>query len=91
MGFTIDFTPSVGVMGDHKNIYYGVAYNGTGVTFAQTAGRIITDLMAGEASDLTDLFVVNRKLAYAGPQSLRVIPWNLTKWYYEKTTSSTIK
>jgi gamma-glutamylputrescine oxidase len=91
MGFTIDFTPSVGVMGDHENIYYGVAYNGQGVAFAQSAARIITDLMAGESSDLTDLFVVNRKLAYAGPQSLRVIPWNLTKWYYEKTTSSTIK
>ena len=23
---TLDFIPSVGVMGDHKNIYYGVDY-----------------------------------------------------------------
>jgi glycine/D-amino acid oxidase-like deaminating enzyme len=41
MGFTLDFTPSVGVMGDYKNIFYGVAYNGEGVAFTQTAGRII--------------------------------------------------
>ena len=73
MGFTWDFMPSVGVMGEHKNIYYGVAYNGEGVAFAQTAGRIISQLMAGESSDLTDLFVVNRKLPYHGPKSLRML------------------
>jgi len=91
MGFTIDFTPSVGVMGDHKNIYYGVAYNGTGVAFAQTAGRIITDLISGETSDLTDLFVVNRKLPYAAPQGLRVVPWRLYKWHLERTSTKTVK
>ena len=55
MGFTMDFTPSVGVMGEHKNIYYGVAYNGEGVAFSQTAGRIIAELIAGEQSELTKL------------------------------------
>ena len=24
---TPDFTPSVGVMDDHKNVYYGIGYN----------------------------------------------------------------
>jgi glycine/D-amino acid oxidase-like deaminating enzyme len=91
MGFTIDFAPSVGVMGDYNNIYYGVAYNGTGVAFAQTAGRIISDLMAGESNDLTDLFVVNRKLPYAAPQALRVVPWRLYKWYMERKSTKTIK
>ena len=41
-------------MGDHGNIYYGVAYNGEGVVMAQTAGRIITDLMAGEKTEFSD-------------------------------------
>ena len=91
MGFTIDFAPSVGVMGVYKNIYYGVAYNGTGVSFAQTVGRIVTDLMAGEKSDLTDLFVINRKLPYAAPQKLRVVPWRLYKWYLESTTTKKAK
>ena len=71
MGFTLDLVPSVGVMGEYANIFYGVAYNGHGVVFGQTAGRLITDLMAGEESELTDLFVVNRKIPYAGPSSLR--------------------
>ena len=91
MGFTIDFTPSVGVMGEHKNIYYGVAYNGEGVAFGQTAGRIIAELMAGESSALTDLFVVNRKLAYAGPEAMRIVPWNLYKWYLQRTSTKTVK
>ncbi len=91
MGFTLDFTPSVGVMGEYKNIFYGTAYNGEGVALAQTAGRIITDLMAGETSNLTDLFIVNRKLAYAGPQSVRIVPWRLYKWYLERTTTRTVK
>ena len=62
MGFTLDFVPSVGVMGEHQNIFYGVAYNGHGVVFGHTAGRIISELIAGERSDLTDLFVVNHEI-----------------------------
>jgi glycine/D-amino acid oxidase-like deaminating enzyme len=50
---SMDFTLSVGVTGEDKNIFYGVAYNGEGVAFSQTAGRIICELMAGEESELT--------------------------------------
>jgi glycine/D-amino acid oxidase-like deaminating enzyme len=90
MGFTWDFMPSVGVMGEHKNIYYGVAYNGEGVAFGQTAGRIISELMAGESTELTDLFVVNRKLPYHGPESTRLLAvrfyeWMLTRGAAKKT------
>lgn len=91
MGFTIDFVPSVGVMGEHNNIYYGVAYNGGGVSFAQTAGRIISELMAGESSELTSLFVVHRKIPYAGPSGLRVLPMSLYKWYLERASGKTLK
>jgi glycine/D-amino acid oxidase-like deaminating enzyme len=37
--------PSVGVKGTYQNIYYGVGFS-NGVSSAQTAGRIIADLMA---------------------------------------------
>ncbi|CAB1059143.1 hypothetical protein D1BOALGB6SA_3901 [Olavius sp. associated proteobacterium Delta 1] len=75
------FTPSVGQMGEFKNIYYGVAHNGEGVGNCQTAGRIIADLMAGEPSELTKLYYVNHKIPWAGPQKLRIIPARLYKWY----------
>ncbi len=87
MGFTLDFTPSVGVMGEDKNIFYAVAYNGHGVAFGQTAGRIISELMAGEPSDLTNLFVVNHKIPYLGPTRTRILPVRFYKWYFERKGS----
>jgi len=91
MGFTLDLVPSVGVMGEYANIFYGVAYNGHGVVFGQTAGRIITELMAGETSELTDLFVVNHKIPYAGPSSLRSLFARLYKEYLNRWASNTTR
>ena len=91
MGFTLDFVPSVGVMGDHKNIYYGVAYNGEGVAFGQTAGRIIAELMAGESGELTDLFVVNHQIPYLGPRNLRIVSARLYEWYLTRRSERTVR
>jgi glycine/D-amino acid oxidase-like deaminating enzyme len=90
MAFTMDFTPSVGVMGDDSNIFYGVAYNGEGVAFSQTAGRIISELMAGEESDLSRLCVVNHHMPYLGPSSLRIVFERLYKWYLTRTSAKTV-
>ena len=91
MGFTMDFTPSVGVLGDDKNIFYGVAYNGEGVAFSQTAGRIICELMTGEQSALTQLCVVNRQPPYLGPASLRILFERLYNWYLVRTAAKTVR
>ena len=91
MGFTLDFVPSVGVMGEHRNIYYGVAYNGEGVAFSQTAGRIIAELIAGESSPLTDLFVVNHKLPYMGPRGLRLLMARSYKTYLTWASKKTVR
>ena len=89
MGFTLDFVPSVGVMGDHKNIFYGVALNGHGVVLGQTMGRIISELIAGETSDLTDLFIVNHKIPYVGPQGLRAFLTGVYKAYLKRSSAKT--
>ncbi len=44
IGITMDGMPTVGVMGDHKNIYYGLAYNGQGVTLSFVFGQVIAAL-----------------------------------------------
>jgi glycine/D-amino acid oxidase-like deaminating enzyme len=67
---TVDRAPSVGLLKGHKNIYYGGGYD-EGVPSAQTAGRIIADLMAGESNKFTNHYIVNRKIPYAGPVSMR--------------------
>jgi len=75
-----DFTPSVGVMGDHENIYYGVGYN-EGVPSTQTGGKMIADLMANEKNKFTSHYIINRKIPYAGPQMLRSFFGALKKMY----------
>lgn len=39
---------SFGVRGDHRNVYYGLAYNGHGGTLANLAGQVLTDLYSGD-------------------------------------------
>jgi glycine/D-amino acid oxidase-like deaminating enzyme len=81
--YTLDQTPSVGIMGDHRNIYYGVGLS-EGVPTTQTFGRIIADLMVGESNIFTEHYVVNRQIPYAGPVALRSLFGRGAKWMWEK-------
>jgi len=75
--------PSVGVMGDHQNIFFGVGLS-EGVPTTQTFGRIIGDLMAGESNAFTNHYVVNQPVAYAGPTSMRGIFGRGARWMWER-------
>jgi len=79
VSYNLDSDPAVGVMGDENNIYYGVGYSGSGISFAHTAARIMTDLMAGEKNDFTDFFLVNRSLPFAGTSSSRYMGFHMYK------------
>ena len=87
--YSLGRIPSVGVMGSHRNIYYGGGFD-EGVPSTQTAGRIIADLMAGESNEFTNHFVVNRKIPYAGPTTLRGLFARGVKWMMEKYEYSPI-
>ena len=80
--YTMNKLPSAGVMGDYQNIYYGVGL-GEGVPSTQTAGRIIADLMAGESNAFTSHYMVNDKIPYAGPRSLRGFFARGAKWWWK--------
>ena len=82
--YTLNESPSVGVMGESKNIYYGVGLS-EGVPTSQTFGRIIADLMAGESNEFTNHPVVNHHISYAGPTVLRGTFGRITKWMWEKS------
>lgn len=62
---------SVGVRGEHKNVYYGLGYSGHGVTLANVAGRIIADTYAGEADAWAGLPFFNKPLRGIPPEPLR--------------------
>ena len=79
------FSASVGIMGDDHNIYYGVGYD-EGVPSAQTGGKMIAELMAGEKNEFTEHVIINRKMHYSGPKLLRSFFGRLKKWYMVNVT-----
>jgi glycine/D-amino acid oxidase-like deaminating enzyme len=48
LGLTLSRHCAMGVMGEHRNIYYALGYSGHGVVLANLAGRVLTDLHAGD-------------------------------------------
>jgi glycine/D-amino acid oxidase-like deaminating enzyme len=82
--YTRGRNPSVGVMGEHNNIYYGVGLS-EGVPSTQTSGRIIADLMAGESNDFTNHYIVNRRIPYVGPRRVRSTFARGTKWMLKRS------
>jgi glycine/D-amino acid oxidase-like deaminating enzyme len=73
MGITEDWMPSFGTMGDSKNIFHAVAFNGEGVVMAQLAGRIVAEMIAGEETPLTRLAMVNKRMPYIAPDPIRTV------------------
>jgi len=83
IGMTLDFLPSVGCRGRHQNIYYSVGYNGHGLAFAQLAGRMLAELMAGKKSELTDHMLINRSIWGVPSASISYLASNSYKTYFK--------
>jgi glycine/D-amino acid oxidase-like deaminating enzyme len=80
---TVGRTPSVGLLKGHQNIYYAGGYN-EGVPTAQTAGRIIAGLMAGESNKFTNHYIVNRNIPYTGPPFIHGLGIKMYRWYLSR-------
>jgi glycine/D-amino acid oxidase-like deaminating enzyme len=52
---------SVGVIGDHHNVYCGLAYEGHGVCLSYLFGKIIADLYAGKMEKWREMPFVDRE------------------------------
>jgi glycine/D-amino acid oxidase-like deaminating enzyme len=48
LGLTRTRRCAMGVRGAHRNVYYALGYSGHGVVLANLAGRVLTDLYAGD-------------------------------------------
>lgn len=71
LGITLDRQCSIGVMGAHHNVYYGLGYSGHGVVLANVAGRVIADIYIGEGERWKDLPFYNKRLLPIPPEPLR--------------------
>lgn len=80
MGFTRDFVPSIGRLGDADDVFYGVGFCGEGVVMTQLAGMILARLVAGEEDSLTRLPIVGKQMPWLGPEPLRSLVVRLTEW-----------
>ena len=49
------FLGMMGVRGKHRNVFYALGYNGHGVTLANLAGEVLTDLYSGDDEKWRDL------------------------------------
>ena len=81
VGFTLDRTPMVGVMGPSKNIYYGIGYSGHGVPVAFLAGKLISDLYTGNSIDPAYDFFLNHRPPAVPPEPIRWAGFALYKRY----------
>ena len=48
LGVTLARHCGMGVMGSHRNIYYALGYSGHGIVLGNLAGRVLSDLYAGD-------------------------------------------
>jgi glycine/D-amino acid oxidase-like deaminating enzyme len=69
IGMTLDFLPLCGAMGAHRNVHYGVAYNGHGIAQATYMGRLLADRVSGVANE--DAALLARRGIPIPPEPLR--------------------
>ena len=62
---TVDLTPAIGYVGDHRTAVYSLGCIGHGVAMSYLNGRVLTELLLGGDGSAGDCPFVNR----------RVIPW----------------
>jgi gamma-glutamylputrescine oxidase len=83
LGFSLDFMQSVGVMGAHRNIYYGLAYAGHGINLATLFGKVIADIYAGEANQWQGLPFLSHHYFPLPPEPLKWVGVQAIIRYYQ--------
>jgi gamma-glutamylputrescine oxidase len=68
---SLDGSPSVGSIGRHGNVFYGIGFSGHGVNLTSVCGRIIADLAAGAGAQWAWLPFVNRLPPYMPNEPFR--------------------
>ena len=77
IGLTLDRKCTMGVRGEHRNVYYALGYSGHGVVLANLAGRVLTDLYAGHHDPWRQQAFYMRRPSGIPPEPLRWIGYHL--------------
>lgn len=77
LAITMSRVCSMGVMGEHRNVYYALGYSGHGITLGNLAGRVLADIYGGEGERWKDLPFYMRPLRGVPPEPLRWIGYQV--------------
>jgi glycine/D-amino acid oxidase-like deaminating enzyme len=69
--WSLDAAPSVGCIGKHRNVFYGLGYSGHGVNLTSIFGRVIADLEAGREAEWRRYPFVNARFDYVPNEPFR--------------------
>lgn len=71
LGITLNRHPLIGVRGESRNIYYAIGYCGHGVTLANVAGQIVTDMYSGDDENWRGLPIYQAPYVPIPPEPFR--------------------
>lgn len=81
-------TPVVGRAGKHRNIFYSLGYSGMGVSLGTLCGRVLSDLILGEAERWQDLIYLRDRPWPLPPEPFRFLGFKAS--YYGMRLSDTV-
>jgi glycine/D-amino acid oxidase-like deaminating enzyme len=71
VALTMSRVPTMGVTGEHRNVYYAIGFSGHGIVLANMAGRVLCDIYADDDARWRALPFYMQKLLYVPPEPLR--------------------
>lgn len=71
LALTLDRVCSMGVGGEHRNVYHALGYSGHGVALALLAGRVLADLYEGNHEAWREQPFYQKRLLRMPPEPLR--------------------
>jgi gamma-glutamylputrescine oxidase len=71
VALTMSRVCTMGVQGKHRNVYFALGYSGHGVTLANLAGEVLTDIYSGDDARWRGLPFFQQRLLYVPPEPFR--------------------
>jgi gamma-glutamylputrescine oxidase len=77
LGITMSRQCTMGVRGEHRNVYYALGYSGHGVALANLAGKVLCDLYSDHHEPWRDLPFYCRRIGGIPPEPLRWVGYHV--------------